>query len=187
LVVHHDPTLKDGRIIAHVAGNQLPDFVPTLDEALDACGDMWVNVEVKNHRTEPDYDSADTRALAVLDVLRRRVGQHGDSERYLLSCFRRKTVDRVHEAWPELPTAWLTVSVGNADELARELASAGHVAVHPEVTRVTREMIETFHAHGVQVNTWTCDDPVRMRELMAWGIDGICTNVPDVALELLRG
>lgn len=187
LVVHHDPTLKDGRIIAHVAGNQLPDFVPTLDEALDACGDMWVNVEVKNHRTEPDYDSADTRALAVLDVLRRRVDQHGDSGRYLLSCFRRKTVDSVHEAWRELPTAWLTVSVGNADELARELASAGHVAVHPEVTRVTREMIETFHAHGVKVNTWTCDDPVRMRELIAWGIDGICTNVPDVALELLRG
>jgi len=26
-----------------------------------------------------------------------------------------------------------------------------------------------------------------MRELIAWGIDGICTNVPDVALELLRG
>jgi glycerophosphoryl diester phosphodiesterase len=46
-------------------------------------------------------------------------------------------------------------------------------------------MIETFHAHGVQVNTWTCDDPVRMRELIAWGVDGICTNVPDVALKLL--
>jgi len=24
-----------------------------------------------------------------------------------------------------------------------------------------------------------------MRELIAWGINGICTNVPDVALKLL--
>ena len=35
----------------------------------------------------------------------------------------------------------------------------------------------------MEVNTWTCDDPVRMAELIEWGIDGICTNVPDVALD----
>jgi glycerophosphoryl diester phosphodiesterase len=35
------------------------------------------------------------------------------------------------------------------------------------------------------VNTWTCDDPERMAELLEWGIDGICTNVPDVALHTL--
>jgi glycerophosphoryl diester phosphodiesterase len=185
LVVHHDPGLADGRLIVHLAKEALPSFIPTLDEALDACGDMWVNVEVKNFRTEPDYDSNDVRTMAVLELLRRRVGDHGDAKRYLLSCFRRKTVDRAHAVWPELPTAWLTMNVGDADELAHDLASSGHTAVHPEVTRVTREMIETFHAHGVQVNTWTCDDPVRLRELIAWGIDGICTNVPDVALKLL--
>ena len=38
---------------------------------------------------------------------------------------------------------------------------------------------------GIAVNTWTCDDPVRMAELIEWGIDGICTNVPDVALSVL--
>ena len=38
------------------------------------------------------------------------------------------------------------------------------------------------HAAGLAVNTWTCDDPARIGELIAWGVDGICTNVPDVAL-----
>ena len=41
------------------------------------------------------------------------------------------------------------------------------------------------HGAGIEVNTWTCDDPLRMAELVDWGIDGICTNVPDVALEVL--
>jgi len=90
LVVHHDPHLADGRIIAHLDKQHLPKHIPTLDEALDACGDMWVNVEVKNYFTEPDYDSGDQRTLAVLKVLRRRTAQHGDPRRYLLSCFRRK-------------------------------------------------------------------------------------------------
>ena len=186
LVVHHDPMLADGRIIVHVQKESLPVHIPTLDEALDACGDMWVNVEVKNHRTEPDYDADDQRTHAVLDVLRRRVAAHGDMQRYLLSCFRRKTVDRVKTAWSELPTAWLTSSAANYEELAADLQAYEHTAVHPEVSKVTREMVETFHRHGVRVNTWTCDDPLRMRELMQWGIDGICTNVPDVGLAILR-
>jgi glycerophosphoryl diester phosphodiesterase len=171
LVVHHDPQLADGRVIAHLNKAQIPDRVPTLDEALDACGDMWVNVEVKNHYTEPDYDPNDTRTLAVLDVLRRRVALHGDVTRYLLSCFRRTTVDRAH---------------ADATALAKDLRASGHAAVHPEVSRVSRELIAAFHDEGVKVNTWTCDDPGRMRELIAWGIDGICTNVPDVALGVLR-
>ena len=186
LVVHHDPTLADGRIIAHVPKARLPETIPTLDEALDACGDMWVNVEVKNHRTEPDYDGNDDRTMAVLRVLRRRVDEHGDPSRYLLSCFRRRTVDRAVAEWPELPTAWLTLGVDDAEALANDLSSHGHAAVHPEVSRVTRELIDAFHAKSLRVNTWTCDDPVRMRELIAWGIDGICTNVPDVALAVLR-
>jgi len=186
LVVHHDPQLADGRVIAHLNKAQIPDRVPTLDEALDACGDMWVNVEVKNHYTEPDYDPNDARTLAVLDVLRRRVDLHGDVTRYLLSCFRRTTVDRAHAEWPELPTAWLTMVVPDATALAKDLRASGHAAVHPEVSRVSRELIVAFHDEGVKVNTWTCDDPVRMRELVAWGIDGICTNVPDVALGILR-
>lgn len=185
LVVHHDPHLADGRIIAHVDKQHLPKHIPTLDEALDACGDMWVNVEVKNYFTEPDYDSGDQRTLAVLEVLRRRTAQHGDPRRYLLSCFRRKTVERAHTEWPDLPTAWLTVFVRDARDLARDLRASGHAAVHPEVSRVSREMIEIFHAEGVAVNTWTCDDAARMRELINWGIDGICTNVPDVGLRVL--
>jgi glycerophosphoryl diester phosphodiesterase len=37
----------------------------------------------------------------------------------------------------------------------------------------------------VAVNTWTCDDPDRIRWLAEVGVDGIVTNVPDVALTAL--
>ncbi|MEY4633712.1 MAG: hypothetical protein RLZ18_1084, partial [Actinomycetota bacterium] len=38
---------------------------------------------------------------------------------------------------------------------------------------------------GLQVNSWTVDNPDDMRRIIGWGIDGICTNVPDVALSVL--
>jgi glycerophosphoryl diester phosphodiesterase len=50
---------------------------------------------------------------------------------------------------------------------------------------VTRALIETAGAAGVEVFAWTVDDPGRMRALRALGVDGICTNDPRVFAELV--
>ena len=36
------------------------------------------------------------------------------------------------------------------------------------------------------MNVWTLDDPDAMVRLAGWGVDGICTNLPDVAVAALR-
>ena len=179
LVVHHDPVLPDGRVIAHTDHADVPAHVPTLDAALDACHPLWVNVEIKNDPNEPDFDPSDHIADATIDVLSRRA--EGD-DRWIISSFRRETIDRCHELRPSIRTAWLTIAI--TLETPADLVASGHSAVHPWVGIVTRDVIDRFHDAGLQVNTWTCDDPDRMRELIEWGIDGICTNVPDEAAKL---
>ena len=62
LVVHHNPHLHDLRLIAATPYADLPDAVPTLGEALDACAGMWVNVEIKNDPEEPDFDPTESIA-----------------------------------------------------------------------------------------------------------------------------
>ncbi len=181
LVVHHNPTLADGRALLELAKSQLPAHVPTLDESLDACAGMWVNIEIKNDPDEPDFDKTDRVAHLVAEVLERR----GESERWLISSFRRETVDLMRRLAPNVATAWLTVDVVGAAALADSLVASGHAALHPWVGSLTRETVRAMHARGLAVNVWTCDDPARMRELAEWGIDGICTNVPDVAREVL--
>jgi len=93
----------------------------------------------------------------------------------------------VHALWPELPTAWLTMTVDDAqaEKVAADLRASGHSALHPYVKTLTRHVIDTMHVHGLSVNTWTIDDPVRMAELLDWGIDGLCTNKPDIALDVI--
>ena len=178
LVIHHNPHLPDGRLIAAIKYADLPESVPTLGEALDACEGMWVNVEIKNDPKEPDFDPTDMIADETLANLLAREAD----DRWLISCFRMETVDRCRAIAPQIKTAWLCVEapIGVADTLVKK----GHHALHPWVAMLTRETIDACHAAGVQVNTWTCDDPARMAELIEWGIDGICTNVPDVALSV---
>lgn len=186
LVVHHNPTLEDGRVVGHLAADELPGHVPTLDQALDACGPMWVNVEIKNDPSEPDFDPTETIAEATIDCLGRR--REGDA-RWLISSFRRETIDRCRRLHPTIATAWLTVAVpdDDLDSVVGDLVDVGHHALHPWVGALSARAVDTCHRLGLQVNTWTCDDPNRMKELIEWGVDGICTNVPDVALSVLAG
>ncbi len=176
LVVHHDAVLPDGRVLVRTSAADLPEHVPSLDDALDACAGVAVDVEIKNQPGEPDHDPHDDIAAAVADVLLARPPHL----RWLVSSFRWETVARAASVAPGLRTALL---VGDLDRaLLDRIAAAGMTAVHPSVGAVTADVVRAAHAVGLAVNVWTVDDPSTIAEMVAWGVDGVCTNVPDVAL-----
>jgi glycerophosphoryl diester phosphodiesterase len=43
---------------------------------------------------------------------------------------------------------------------------------------VTPKAVEVAHELGLEVMAWTVDDTARIRELLAMGVDGICSNDP---------
>jgi len=55
------------------------------------------------------------------------------------------------------------------------------------VLTVDQALVDLAHGAGLAVNTWTVDDPDLMLALAEMGVDGIVTNVPDVAVEVLGG
>src|SRR5688500_15920991 len=79
MAVHHDAALADGRLLAELTVADLPADVPLLDAALDACGDLVVNVEIKNLPGEPDFDPDERLATQVA----RFVADEGLTERVL--------------------------------------------------------------------------------------------------------
>ena len=179
LVIHHDPHLADGRMIIDVDSSDLPAFVPDLHAALDACSGMWVNIEIKNDPDEPDFDPTDAIADETVATLRER----GDLDRWLISSFRIETIDRCRALEERIRTAWLVDAV--PDDVISTMVARGHAALHPWVAGLRRSHVDACHGAGIIVNTWTCDEPGRMAELIEWGIDGICTNVPDVAIAVI--
>jgi len=177
LIVHHDAILDDGRAIIETEASTLPSHVLTLAEALDACSGAWVNVEIKNDPREPDFDPTRRLADEVVGLLR----DCDTDDRWLVSSFDHQTIGRVAELAPGIATAWLVLEIPG-DVLAR---LDGHIALHPWVGLLERRHVELLRGAGYRVNTWTCNDVDRIRELADWGVDGVCTDVPDVALSAL--
>jgi glycerophosphoryl diester phosphodiesterase len=176
LVVAHDASLPGGALIVDTPRAEIDPSVPSLAEALDACEGMGVNIEIKNHPVDPDFDpSMYLAGEVVAEIQRRRAHDH-----VLVSCFDLDTVDAVRALDPTVPTAYLVLDPegGAAIDLAVE---HGHPALHPWAPMVDDALIRRAHDAGLLVNTWTVDDPDRIAELASWGIDGIVTNVPDIA------
>ncbi len=181
LVICHDPLLADGRAVRATARAQLPPAVPTLAEALDACAGMIVNIEIKNIPGEPDFDATCGIVEAVVALLTDR-----DRDDVIVSSFHLATIDRVKSLDRSVRTGLLTFfDPLPADSLA-VIVERGHDAVHPNDWTVDDSLVIEAHRVGLEVNVWTVDDPDRMVTLASFGVDGVVTDVPDVARRVLR-
>ena len=178
-IVHHDPFLADGRNLHELSLRDLPQHIPSLPAALDACGSLVVNIELKNSQSDPVYDAEFEVVHRVVDELDAR---SEDVARWLISSFDLATLDEFHRLRPEVPTAFLT---SGAPEVGlTSTIDHGHIAWHPWWQDLTAELVDAAHQHGIAVNVWTCNDPGQIERLLEWGVDGLITDVPDVALSV---
>lgn len=173
LVIFHNPLPTDQGEL---------DALPGFDDVLDACGDrMLINVEIKNADNEGGHDPTMAMVAPIVDVMRRRGAAWAD--RWLFSSFDLDTMNHCRLVAPEIPTAYLVY--GATDEAIAAAVANGHRAIHPWDGELVTDQVEASHAAGLAVNVWTCNEPARIRELAAMGVDGVCTDVPDVAREAL--
>ena len=177
LVVHHDAVLPDGRVIVELAAAELPSTVATLDAALDACEaeHLGVNVEIKSDPRDPDFDPEQRVAERVAEMLlvTDAVGP------YLVTSFDWRCLRRVRDVAPTLETGQLGFGGTDMAVAVRRAREAGHVAINPYRLEVDAGLVELAHGAGLRVYPWTVDDPAEMAALLALGVDGIITNVPD--------
>jgi glycerophosphoryl diester phosphodiesterase len=188
LVVHHDAEARGTGVLARATLEAIrssrPD-IPTLDEALEACAGALVNIEIKNDPADADFDPGERSADLVVAALDRR----GGGDVVIVSSFDLASIDRVHALDGSVPTGLLPNSGLSALDAVELCAARGHRAVHPYLRwwNRTRLGATTTRAHdlGLQVNVCTLNSPRRIRKVAGFGVDGVMTDVPDVALRAL--
>lgn len=178
LVVHHDEIVEGVGPIPSCTVADLPDWLPLLDAALDACAGMTVNVEIKNSPLDEGWDPDGSLAAQVVEAVAGREG-------IVISAFHLGTVVAARNAGAGA-CGWLLSS--KVDPVASVAVAADHglVAVHPWHEAVTADVVTAAHTAGLAVHTWTADAPTDVARLAALGVDAIITNTPAPVIAQLR-
>jgi glycerophosphoryl diester phosphodiesterase len=96
----------------------------------------------------------------------------------LLSSFAEDALAAARAAVPELPRALLVENVP-PDWQAR-LARLGCAALNADWRGLDAQSVAAEHDSGYWVVTYTANDPQRVSQLAAWGVDAIITDAIDV-------
>jgi glycerophosphoryl diester phosphodiesterase len=170
--LHHIPHLTAQRVRELRLANGEP--IPTLPEALQAVGSrLQVFVEVKS--LPPQFDDH------LLDALRQGPNPDG----YAVHGFDHRIVQRLGLERPTLRRGVLSASYP-VRPLA-PLEDAGATILWQERTLVDRPLVDALHRAAMQLIVWTVDDSAEMRALLQLGVDGICTNRPEVGRRAADG
>jgi len=179
IVVHHDPTLGGKRLDsmthAEVKTHRLPngDVIPTLSETLDTIGpDVRAFIEVKSLHPSHDAD------------LFNAIDRAPQPSHCHVHAFDHRIVQRLVRQRPGLGAGLLQSSY--PVDPARWVREMGVAALWQHEVHIDGALVDAVHRAGAVVYAWTVDDPFQMHELLALGVDGICSNKPDLAREVVQ-
>ena len=166
---------------AEFASERIPsllEVVETLD--LKARNGVRLNIEVKEDKARGDGTALELGSLiAGMDL-------YGD---VIVSSFNPMSLSRVRSRCAA-PLGLIYPSGGRGvrDRLTRTPWASSVLslyALHPSVSVVTAEGVRKAHLRGLGVNVWTVNEEADMRRLAAWQINGMITDRPDLAMDVV--
>lgn len=156
--------------------------IPTLEEVLQLARSapypVRANVEIKRQDPARGLPPGEFAALLV-EV----IDQAEMRGRVLVQSFDAEALQAMRRLAPEIPRAAIARDRGS---FALSDAAGASVLL-PRLDTLRREDVDGFHARGIAVIPWVVNEPEEMRRMMAWGVDGIITDLPDVALGIRDG
>jgi len=186
VVVHHDRTLDRttslrGPIAVRTADELRRAAVPTLGEVLASYREPRVIIELKIN--------SDALARAAVEVVR----QAGAVDRVCFASFGLRVLRAVRALEPSVATSAAREEARWALYRSRcrwpvtRVAYGGYQV--PEFAGRTRVVSPRFvndaHRAGLAVQVWTVDTKEDARRLLAWGIDALITDRPDIIVPLV--
>jgi glycerophosphoryl diester phosphodiesterase len=174
--------------------------IPTLAETFAATAPVRLAIELKTLPTRPEATATPAEMAAKVVAEARRCGA---LQRIDVRSFDWRGLHYLRQHHPEVPLTFLTTRATVARSAlwwdGMELAEYGGsvpaaVARHgagvgwaPASVGLTEAEVREAHSLGLRVYPWTVNAPAEMAKLLAWQVDGLCSDRPDLVREVLAG
>ena len=154
---------------------------------VESCGRYHYTIEIKN-----GGDLGKKAADILYDIL----SEMNLLDRVVVASFNKEVLLHIDENYPDIIRSAYNVEVAGLyfDSLLNIDRPEGHykfdvLQVPPDkyiVNIGTSKFVNQAHKHNIAVHYWTINDTEKMVFLQSIGADGIITDVPDVAYEVLK-
>lgn len=146
--------------------------LPLLSQVAQRCREysMMANIEIKP-TTGLEAETGLVVALAARDLWQNQPAP-------LLSSFSVTALEAAMQAAPELPRGLLLHEW--QEEWQRVTQQLGCVSVHFNHNVLNQQRVTQLKAAGLRILVYTVNSPERAKELLAWGVDAICTDRIDI-------
>jgi glycerophosphoryl diester phosphodiesterase len=151
--------------------------IPTLDEVFEAVGKRtFINVELTNYTTRRD---------SLVETVCMLVNKHNLQKRILFSSFLASNLSQARSYLPDVPRGLLALN-GLLGVWARSFGFVfgKYDALHPNLKDMTQQQAVRVHRLQRRVHVWTVNQEADMRRLFNWGVDGIFTDDPQLAVSV---
>ena len=192
--------LRPGTAYAAQFPDQVPRDgarIPTLAEVLRLAPAAPLVIELKTFPGEPGRSASGPElaeaAIAVTDAA-------GATPRVTVEGFDWRGPRHLRRIRPDVRLAWLTRAATEADaalwwdgpvpadfggSVPRAVAAEGGPVWAPDHADLTAALVAEAHDLGLAVIPWTVNAPADMRRLIGWGVDGLVTDRPDLARQVV--
>ncbi len=189
IVLGHDATLKRvagvNRTIASLTWAELeglevgswfsPEFagerIPRLEDVLELCrGKVSLNIEIKNLGKESPLP----------EMVARMILEKGMGEQCVVTSTSLRYLERVKQLAPELRTGYI-LSAAYGDFYFQEKVDF----ISMRASFVNSRVVERAHERGMGVHAWTVNGKGEMERLRLLGVDGLITDNPVLAREIV--
>lgn len=189
-----------------VDGTRIPRLQDLFDR-VKAMGNSKVQFAIETKIT-PNHPAQTLDPESFVRQLLKVINDNGMQARVQIQSFDWRTLQAVQRLAPGLPTVYLTAQLSNLDNIMAISGSdspwtAGfQFKAHGTIPRMIqaaggshwssfwRELdaakVKEAQALGLKVLAWTVNERKAMNDLLDMGVDGLITDRPDVAQEVLR-
>ena len=154
--------------------------VPTLAEMVELLRPTRAGIlmELKAPALYPGIEQQVAREFASFPGY---VDSAVSAERLVVQSFDWDSMARYHQAQPSVPVGLL----GRPAEALLPELSTWVDQINPSFRTYDAAYVQAVHAQGMEVHTYTVNQPADMHLVLDRGVDGVITNFPDVLEDVL--
>ncbi len=172
LILYHDYVLKNGKKIKDSTLEYLTKFnVPTLADLLKITPiNFTLNLEIKNdNNIYPDIEKQ------ILSEIKK--ARNIKEKQILISSFAIESLQKIRALNKQISIGVLTRNFEIKTPLSLKAKS-----VNISTKRVTKKIVEICHKNSLKILVYTVNDLNTYNKLRKWGVDGVFSDNPVLAL-----